>query len=436
MKYALLIFVFALGCAEGELPLDYSDSGIPPAQDVGYVPPKNDLGADEPDMAPDLPDPGCREGQPGCECTDGVTEPCPGNSEGTCDPGTRTCVEGTWGTCTGVVSASTETCNNLDDDCDGEVDEGLLDATCGVGVCEVTVATCVNGQAQTCEPGEPQTEICNNLDDDCDGEVDEGCECQPSDTRACYSGTSVTREVGECQDGVQTCGTNGQWGACEGEVLPATEICDGLDNDCNPATEDGSADPAAGAACDGPDSDLCENGTTACVAGQIACDEDPDLNQIESCNGMDDNCDGIIDNANLNDNPVCSFADNLYLGSVSGDTGSDTLSDSWYDEEFVEFTVVEDSTSSVYLSATITLVSAPGTDFDLYVRCDGCSQSVVGSSISTSPTDVVRVRRNDSFASSDTFDVVVEIRHASSTACGDWELTIQGNTSVATATCF
>lgn len=45
--------------------------------------------------------------------------------------------------------------------------------TCGVGACQRTVDNCVNGQPQPCMPGEPQPETCNIVDDDCDGTTDD-----------------------------------------------------------------------------------------------------------------------------------------------------------------------------------------------------------------------------------------------------------------------
>ena len=58
--------------------------------------------------------------------------------------------------------------------------------------------------------------------------------CTNGQTQACpYTGPPNTENVGICKAGTQTC-VNGQWGACEGEVLPTTEICgDGKDNNCN-----------------------------------------------------------------------------------------------------------------------------------------------------------------------------------------------------------
>ncbi|MBW2458307.1 MAG: hypothetical protein JRI68_27640 [Deltaproteobacteria bacterium] len=66
-----------------------------------------------------------------------------------------------------------ELCNGLDDDLDGQVDEGIADIECGVGTCFTSAAGCVDGQPGTCTPLPPTPESCNGLDDDCDGLVDE-----------------------------------------------------------------------------------------------------------------------------------------------------------------------------------------------------------------------------------------------------------------------
>ncbi|MBI3756537.1 MAG: hypothetical protein HY267_01020 [Deltaproteobacteria bacterium] len=67
-------------------------------------------------------------------------------------------------------SPTAEVCNNIDDNCNGQIDEGLGTISCGQGGCEQTVAACVNGQPAVCIPGTPKAEICgNDIDEDCNG---------------------------------------------------------------------------------------------------------------------------------------------------------------------------------------------------------------------------------------------------------------------------
>ena len=82
-----------------------------------------------------------------------------------------------------------------------------------------------------------QDEACNAFDEDCDQQVDEGL------VRDCYTGDPETLLVGVCEPGVAYCNL-GTWGSdtldgafspglCDGETLPSQEICDGSDNDCD-----------------------------------------------------------------------------------------------------------------------------------------------------------------------------------------------------------
>jgi len=72
------------------------------------------------------------------------------------------------------------------------------------------------------------------------------------------------------------------------------EICDGIDNDCNPATPDGSGESWYGISCDGPDSDFCEEGVLACSGGVQTC-SDTSGDDIEICDGLDNDCNGLVD---------------------------------------------------------------------------------------------------------------------------------------------
>ncbi|MBX3185121.1 MAG: putative metal-binding motif-containing protein [Polyangiaceae bacterium] len=107
------------------------------------------------------------------------------------------------------------------------------------GSCRQGTATCRAGVFGACE-GEvhPAEEICNGLDDDCDGEVDEGCSCTEGNTQPCYSGSSGTQGVGPCKAGIQECQATGDWSACIGEQAPQLETCNGVDDDCNGVIDD------------------------------------------------------------------------------------------------------------------------------------------------------------------------------------------------------
>ncbi|MEW5739813.1 MAG: MopE-related protein [Myxococcota bacterium] len=104
----------------------------------------------------------------------------PANTQGVgaCAAGTAQCVDGGPGQCVGEVLPSAEACNGVDDDCNGMVDDGLGMVSCGQGACRVSVAACTNGRPTTCTPGMASAEVCgDNVDNNCDGIVDEGCDC-------------------------------------------------------------------------------------------------------------------------------------------------------------------------------------------------------------------------------------------------------------------
>ncbi len=107
------------------------------------------------------------------ECVDGDTRPCSSNDP-SCLPGMEECVRGRWGPCMGNLPVD-ELCNGLDDDCDGEVDEGFdLGLPCDgpdSDHCEDDVMTC-----DGCTLGDDDPELCDCRDNDCDNEIDEGCE--------------------------------------------------------------------------------------------------------------------------------------------------------------------------------------------------------------------------------------------------------------------
>jgi Putative metal-binding motif len=138
----------------------------------------------------------------------------------------------------------------------------------------------------------PGRETCNNgLDDDGNGRVDDGCTCSSGATEKCFVGDRAQAGVGACTFGTQTCATSGsgdiqvaEWGACTGEGAPTPEVCNGIDDDCDGKIDD-ITQPCSNAC--GAGKQTCTNGTwSACSARTPT---------KEVCNGIDDDCDGKID---------------------------------------------------------------------------------------------------------------------------------------------
>jgi len=175
-----------------------------------------------------------------------------------------------------VHPSAIERCDLKDNDCDGFTDEGLeLHKSCvavAIGECRFSnLLLCQNGE-YVCQPSEPQPEEgpgegCNGKDDDCDGLIDEENDlCGPPPS-----------------------------------CSPQPEICDGLDDDC-----DGSVDeaplPDVGQQCNEaypwpgvPHTAECNIGTWYCSTfGYLDC-VSLDGGKPEQCDGMDNNCNGDVD---------------------------------------------------------------------------------------------------------------------------------------------
>ncbi|MBU1410557.1 hypothetical protein KKC22_03475, partial [Myxococcota bacterium] len=215
--------------------------------------------------------------------------PC-GSALGICQPGLTICSGGSI-VCQQDFPPGTETCNNLDDDCDGMTDEGLT-GTCNnpnaFGTCS-GLSYCSAG-AWICTAANATAETCNNFDDDCDGSIDESL------SRAC----EARNTYGVC-NGTETCAT-GTWGACSAPT-PAQDICNGLDDNCDGAIDED--DPNVGLPC----SSGC--GTYICEDGNLICDGQAGTEEI--CDGLDNDCDGVPDE-NLSQN--CEITNEF--GTCSG----------------------------------------------------------------------------------------------------------------------
>lgn len=234
----------------------------------------------------------CSAPTPTIETCDGTDEDCDGMTDesltracvSTCGSGIETCSGGTFGGCT-APTPGTETCDNTDEDCDGLTDEGPITMPCSTA-CGSGISTCIAGAFVGCTAPTPTIETCDGTDEDCDGMIDEGI------MRACSTA---------CGPGTETC-EDGAFVGCDAPT-PEVEVCNNLDDDCNGIIDDGN--PMGGAECipdgmggfivDPPaGDDRCTPGRVVCVAGELVCGGATSPTR-ETCNCMDDDCDGEID---------------------------------------------------------------------------------------------------------------------------------------------
>jgi hypothetical protein len=377
-------------------------------------------------------DPNCPDGSEDVQ----IGMACDGQDSDLCIEGALLCSGGGLA-CSDASGSTLDLCNGVDDDCDPGSADGTEDGAVGVlcdgadgDLCAEGLRFCSGGGLQCNDNTGNLLDVCDGTNNDCfasspDGSEDPGlgAACDGTDTDLCTEGTRI------CSGGGLQCNDN---------TGSTVDVCNGTNDDCDGSSPDGSEDPLLGTSCDGNDGDACLEGTRSCSSGALQCSDNTGTIN-EACNALDDDCDGIPDDGIVrDDNPLCSTG-TFYLGGVSGDTGAGILNDSWQDEEWDRFTMSEDDSdlfSSVYLSATINLTSAPGTDFDLYVYCNNCTGGLAGSStLGSGQVDTVRVRTNDDSFSWDDMDVVIEVRHWSSSVCAPWTLQVIGNTAVSTETC-
>ena len=224
----------------------------------------------------------------------------------------------------GINPSAIEVCDDVDNDCEGTIDEGASDATAwfadadqdSYGDVENYVTACDQpdgyiGDWSDCDDANPavnpgESEVCDEIDQNCNGEVDEGVQSTyfadvdgdsfgdaESSADACLAPSGYVEDATDCNDG-------------EASVNPsATEVCNGIDDDCEGTIDEGASDASTWYSdVDGDGfgdvnvSEISCEASSGFVSDSADCnDTDASVNPsaIETCDNIDNDCDGAVD---------------------------------------------------------------------------------------------------------------------------------------------
>jgi len=308
-----------------------------------------------------------------------------------------------------VNPAAAEICDGQDNDCDLEVDEGFTDAD-GDGVADCA-GDCDDADP-TVYPGAP--ELCDGLDNDCNGLDDAG---NPG-----VGGQEVDGDA------------DGQW-ACEGDCddanaavfVGAEEVCDTFDNDCDATTletidDDGDGESECAGDCDDDDPLNFGAGVELCDGLDNDCDDlededfdvdldgfftdaDPDClvtwgpgdcddgdaavfpGATEDCDGLDNDCDGLVD--------ATPSGDEVVVGDLTAPAISSTLGTVTFDAEVESGGLVMDVQVALDITHTfdgdldVFLLSPAGTVVELFTDVGGAGDDFIDTVLSDTATEPI-----------------------------------------------
>ena len=309
--------------------------------------------------------------------------------------------------------ADVELCNDVDDDCDGQVDESPVDGRPwsldqdgdSYGDPATTILACsslpdrvpndtdCDDTSADAHPG--ADELCNGADDDCDGTIDEdGIDGSPwytdedgddygvgEATYACDAPDGMTDLLGDCDDD-------------EPRVHPgAGELCNGRDDDCDGTVDDDAVDAstwwldADGDGYGDPDWPVmsCEQPDTA-VSNDGDCDDaafGTNPGAADSCNGVDDDCSGVIDDGDLCPCDMEWTADDhpyMFCGEYELEWSDARDACAYYGYHLV---TIDDGTEDAWIDSTLYLYNKAGwwtgyndrDDEDVWVWEDGSASA-------------------------------------------------------------
>lgn len=202
--------------------------------------------------------------------------------------------------------------NGKDDDCDGTIDNPPDRDGDGY----TAFYDCDDADA-TVHPGAPEIMVPEGVDDNCDGltdrcnstsdcdgdgvsEANGDCDDHDSSVGGLTFHPCETGLLGVCKDGTRKCMNSVP--TCVQDKLSGTEECNGLDDDCDGAVDEditGSGDPCLVSNVSGE----CAKGLSQCIGSAMTCLQTK-FPTAEVCNGLDDDCDGAVDGVSVCNCPL------------------------------------------------------------------------------------------------------------------------------------
>jgi hypothetical protein len=390
--------------------------------------------------------------------------------------------------CVQIVQPGAETCDGLDNDCDGATDEnnpggGGACSTGLPGPCASGALACLSGALSCVQSVQPGVETCNAIDDDCNGAVDNG-------SNACGGACNLGNMPGGgcdgndadlCNEGTWQCsGPNAIF--CSDATANNQETCNSVDDDCDGTVDEGTnacggactLAHAPGTACDGGDTDVCNEGTWGCQGLNNTTCSDNSASNVEICDATDQDCDGNISEGPCslaNASSTCTsgactittcnsgfmncdssqptgcelqnsgasntFATRENLGTWSADSDSGwpfcsgngcdpLLSRTGTRGRFFTITGEETSDCCGWTALKFELIVPANVDYDLYIT-GGCSFDPASTQTGNGNKTIVVYCDDDCNGDDDTFTANVEVRYASGGSCTPWTLNVSRN---------